>query len=119
MWTDGEYIRLRRLIEEIAPNYGCHVALNGGLIHKEDEEWADRDLIIYPIHEVSDVDLGGLFRELERIGVSLVGSPPDLYRFVIKASWDGRPIDFLFPEVPSDNPPEVDETEAVAEDIEF
>jgi len=57
-----------RLIESIAPNYGCHVALTGGTLYKSGDR-KDVDILFYRIRQVDKIDYDGLFKGLEEIGI--------------------------------------------------
>ncbi len=37
VWTQEEAIELCRIIEDICPQAGCHVALTGGCLYKDGE----------------------------------------------------------------------------------
>jgi hypothetical protein len=96
MWTRDEAIALCVHVEQIAPAFGCHVALTGGVLYKFGPR-KDLDLLFYRIRHVEKVDVDGLFAALraecaiERIGTGVA--------WCIKATQRGRKIDCFFPEV--------------------
>jgi len=93
LWKQSEAIELCKIIELIAPKFGCHVALTGGLLYKEGER-KDCDILFYRIRQVEKIDMDGLFSALALLDVikqSGVG-------FVFKATYHGKCIDMFFPE---------------------
>jgi hypothetical protein len=46
MWTQAEAIELCRKIEPIVSQFGCHIALTGGVLYKDGPR-KDCDLIVY------------------------------------------------------------------------
>lgn len=95
MWSQEMAIFLCRQLEEIAPKYGCHVALTGGCLYKDGER-KDVDILFYRIRQVEEIDIAGLVKELEEFGV-VFGKD---HGWVYKATWCGNDIDFFFPERP-------------------
>lgn len=93
MWTQAEAITLCIEIERIAPNYGCHVGLTGGLLYKTGPR-KDCDLILYRIRQVPEVEYAALFAALETIGITNAQG----FGFIFKAQYQGKGIDFLLPE---------------------
>ena len=63
-WNLKEGVELCRQIEEICPQYGCHVALTGGTLYKDGER-KDLDLLIYRIRQCESIDYSGLYAALE------------------------------------------------------
>jgi hypothetical protein len=93
-WTQAEAIELCTAIETIAPKYGCHVALTGGLLYKSGPR-KDADILIYRIRQTAAIDFDGLFASMKLLfGIE---RGPD-YGWCKKASLDGKPIDFFHPE---------------------
>jgi hypothetical protein len=92
-WTQKEGIALCAVIELIAPDYGCHVALTGGLLYKAGER-KDCDILFYRIRQAERIDTDGLFAALDRIGIERVKG----FGWCHKAEFEGRPIDMFFPE---------------------
>lgn len=92
-WTTQEAIALCGLIEDRCPKFGCHVALTGGLLYKEGPR-TDCDLLFYRIREVEAIDIEGLLEDLKAIGVIKASG----FGWCYKAAFDGRRIDFFFPE---------------------
>lgn len=96
-WTREQAIDLCIAIEAVAPAFGCHVALTGGLLYKSGER-KDCDLVFYRVRQVEEIDVEGLFRALADIGIKRV---TDGECFVIKAKHAAGNIDCLFPEADS------------------
>lgn len=92
-WTRQEAINLCIMIESIAPNFGCHVALTGGTLYKPGER-KDVDIMFYRIRQVDQIDQDGLFSALLDIGVERVSG----FGWVHKAVYEGKNIDMFFPE---------------------
>lgn len=92
-WTQALAVELCRRIEVIAPKYGCHVALTGGTLYHFGER-KDADILFYRIRQVEYIDVLGLMDGLRLIGVE----PGRDYGWCHKATFEGRPIDFFFPE---------------------
>lgn len=95
MWTREPAIALCRQIETMCPQFGCHVALTGGLLYKDGER-KDADILFYRIRQVETIDVDGLMEALKAIGVR----PLQDRGWVYKAHYLGQPIDFFFPERP-------------------
>jgi hypothetical protein len=92
-WTQEQAIELCRKIEMIAPKYGCHVALTGGTLYQYGER-KDADILFYRIRQITAIDVDGLMAGLEGIGVT----PGKDFGWCYKGSYEGRAIDFFFPE---------------------
>jgi hypothetical protein len=95
-WFQEEAINLCCMLEAVAPKYGCHVALTGGLLYKEGQR-KDADVVIYRHRQCPKIDFDGLFANWESMGVRRTKDEP-AGSFVIKAQWEGKSIDFLIPE---------------------
>lgn len=93
MWATGEAMGLCRQIEAISPNFGCHVALTGGLLYKDGPR-KDCDVLFYRIRQVDAIDIDGLFTALEAIGIVRERG----FGWCIKVNWNGKPMDCFFPE---------------------
>lgn len=106
-WTQEEALRLCRQIEAICPDYGCHVALTGGLLYKDGPR-KDADILFYRIRQVEQIDVEGLIAALAQIGVEA----KDDYGWCHKAEWRGKPIDFFFPEREGDEYPQMNADDA-------
>lgn len=92
-WTQAEAIELCIEVEAICPQYGCHVALTGGLLYKEGRR-KDCDLLFYRIRQVDEIDYKGLWSALSDIGlVQTTG-----FGWCYKAVYKGKNIDCFFPE---------------------
>lgn len=119
MWTREEAIALARIIETVCPTYGCHIALTGGLLYKDGTR-KDADFLFYRIRQVDEIDKPGLFLALEALGVVEARG----FGWCHKATWQGKAIDFFFPEEDGEYPvqsePDPDHLRDMArEDAEF
>lgn len=92
-WTQAQAIELCRKIEVVAPKYGCHVALTGGTLYHFGER-KDADILFYRIRQIDAIDVHGLMEALEGLGVV----PGEDFGWCHKATYEGRAIDFFFPE---------------------
>lgn len=92
-WSQAEAIELCILIEQVCPNYGCHVALTGGLLYKDGRR-KDCDLLFYRIRQIEQIDYEGLWETLAEIGVVKVSG----FGWCHKAVYQGKNIDCFFPE---------------------
>jgi hypothetical protein len=113
LWTQAQAIRLCAEIEAVCPPFGCHVALTGGTLYKVGPR-KDADILFYRIRHLPEVDIDGLFKALKRIGVIKVKS----YGWCVKATFEGKPIDCLFPDDDGEYPVE-DEDVSLDEEIAF
>jgi hypothetical protein len=99
-WTAAEAIKLCRVLEQLAPAYGAHVALTGGCLYKDGPR-KDVDIMFYRIRQVAIIDIDGLFEALEMIGIKMTQG----FGFVYKAvTASGKNIDFFFPEEQGEYP---------------
>ncbi len=92
-WTLEDAVALCKLIEDLAPAYGCHVALTGGVLYKEGPR-KDLDILLYRIRQAAEIDQEGLFVALSAHGFVIVRGR--LWCF--KALYQGKPVDVFFPE---------------------
>lgn len=92
-WTQSEAIALCVLIEAICPQFGCHVALTGGLLYRAGER-KDCDLVFYRIRQTAEINEGGLWKALAVIGVEYKSG----FGWCQKATYHGKPVDCFFPE---------------------
>ena len=92
-WTRDNAIALCIAVEALAPSYGAHVALTGGLLYKEGER-KDADLLFYCIRQRDSIDEEGLLQALETIGLTVTRQ----HGWVRKAQWMGLDVDLFFPE---------------------
>lgn len=81
-WTREQAIELATKIEAISPSFGFHIALTGGLLYKDGPR-KDADFI--------------LWNALRCLGIETKNCDPT--QFVEKATYRGKGIDFMFPEV--------------------
>ena len=94
-WNLPEAIELICKIEEIAPEFGCHVALTGGLLYKGGKDRKDADILFYRIRQIKDIDIPGLLKALsERLGIQFGRH----YGWLYKAKYQGGVVDLFFPE---------------------
>lgn len=92
-WGIDDAVTLIVKIEAVAPLYGCHVALTGGVLYKVGRR-KDLDILFYRIRQVAKIDVGGLMASLELIGLTKpVGSG-----WIYKSDFRGKGIDIFFPE---------------------
>lgn len=97
MWNQQAGLLLCRAIENIAPQYGAHVALTGGLLYKEGNR-KDADILFYRIRQKDRIDKVGLFLALqEKLGIVQLSG----FGWCHKARWMDQDIDFFFPEADS------------------
>jgi hypothetical protein len=106
-WKQADAIALCERIEKVCPEYGCHVALTGGLLYKPGLR-KDADILFYRIRQVPQIDVDGLMAALIGIGIQ----PGDDFGWCLKATYEGKPIDFFFPEREGDEYPTADEGDA-------
>lgn len=93
LWTTQEAIDLCIKLEAIAPKYGAHIGLTGGLLYKQGAR-KDADIIIYRIRQAAEIEADEMFAAFEEIGVQKVGGSGWCH----KATYRGKAIDFFFPE---------------------
>jgi hypothetical protein len=92
-WAQSEAIDLCRRIEEIAPTCGAHVALTGGTLYKDGPR-KDVDILFYRIRQVKEINRAKLLRALKQLGI-VIGKR---HGWVQKATYNGKSIDFFFPD---------------------
>lgn len=92
-WTHQEAIDLCIAVEAVCPQFGCHVALTGGLLYKTGAR-KDCDLLFYRIRQVKEINLDALFTALEEIGLVEESG----FGWCFKATYRGKPVDIFFPE---------------------
>lgn len=102
-WTQSEAVALCRKIEEICPQYGCHVALTGGTLYKDGER-KDCDILFYRIRQVEEINFGGLLDGLRDIGINYASG----FGWCVKFDCDGKNIDAFFPEEQGEYPVDED-----------
>lgn len=86
-------ITLCRMVERVAPKYGCHVALTGGCLYKDGER-KDIDILFYRIRQVEAIDHEGLKAALTGIGFEDITG----FGWLLKGTFSGIPVDMFFPE---------------------
>ena len=82
-----------REIEQVAPDFGCHVALTGGCLYKDGDR-KDLDILFYRIRQIKEIDKDGLFKALEKLGMSDISG----FGWLHKAKHGVHSIDIFFPE---------------------
>ena len=92
-WTQQEAIALCFEIEQVCPKARCHVALTGGCLYKAGER-KDLDILFYRIRQALDIDMEELWNLLKSIGIERLSGEGWCH----KGSFQGKPIDFFFPE---------------------
>lgn len=93
-WSRDEAVALCRMIEQIAPKFGAHVALTGGCLYKDGVR-KDCDVVLYRIRQRDEIEMEKLFAALRAaLGIEIVKE----CGFVIKARQGTNPVDFLVPE---------------------
>ena len=98
VWTQAEAVALCRQIEQIAPDYGLHVALTGGLLYKDGPR-KDADILLYRVRDWQPgaIAWDALFEELrDKLGIK--HDPMQDFGWCKKATWQGRSIDFFNPD---------------------
>lgn len=93
-WSHAEAVDLCRAVENIAPKYGCHVALTGGTLYKDGLR-KDVDLLFYRVRHRPEIDVGGLFTALGYTGFSEFNH---MSEWLTKAKVWGGSVDLFFPE---------------------
>lgn len=103
VWTQAEAIELCRAVEAVAKNWGCHVALTGGCLYKDGAR-KDCDLLFYRHRQADGMEIGEMWVALAQIGLLPHGDGQAL--FCQKATYRGKPVDCLFPELGDEYPEE-------------
>jgi len=98
LWTQLDAIKICREIEAICPDFGCHVALTGGLLYKDGDR-KDLDVLFYRIRQRQQIDMDGLFEALKSIQIIKDSG----FGWCYKANHNGKPIDCFFPEEQNGN----------------
>lgn len=87
-------IDLCKKVEKICPKYGCHVALTGGTLYKN-EQRKDIDILFYRIRQVEKIDHDGLFLALKKINLIKVSGFGWCHKAIFNDDID---VDIFFPE---------------------
>jgi hypothetical protein len=111
-WTLQHALDLCVKIESVCPEFGCHVALTGGVLYKPGPR-KDCDILFYRIRQAKEINRDGLQAALAKLGIVFL----DDYGFVQKATYGSRHIDFLFPEFEGEYYPPKDEDEDEDDDV--
>lgn len=93
-WTQQQAVNLCIVVEAVCPPFGCHVALTGGTLYRPTEPRKDCDILFYRIRQVKKVDVDGLFKALEVVGLKKVSG----FGWCHKAEYEGKQVDCFFPE---------------------
>jgi hypothetical protein len=104
-------VKVCTIIENVAPDYGCHVALTGGCLYKGGER-KDIDILFYRIRQAPEINYQGLFLALIELGFS----SPIGFGWLYKSKYMGVSLDMFFPESVGDEEydPTVDYKAAVS-----
>lgn len=92
-WSRDEGVALCRTLETIAPMYGAHVALTGGLLYRDGRR-KDCDIIIYRIRQRQYVEWSDMIRHFQTIGLQMTND----YGWCKKFDYLGKPVDMFDPE---------------------
>lgn len=121
-WTLEQALDMCRVIEEVAPRFGCHVALTGGLLYKTGPR-KDCDIVLYRVRQHDQIDAVGLLKALAPLGLTEdMGAYRDASGdddWCFKARWRDQPVDIFFPEADAvdwdgwEPPSDLDVTETV------
>jgi hypothetical protein len=103
-WTPQQAVEMCRVIEDVCPEFGAHVALTGGTLYKAGTR-KDCDILFYRIRQAACIDMAGLWEALGRVGLRVYKGRG----WCFKAMWQGRNVDCFFPEAERD--PEGNEIE--------
>lgn len=98
-WSQEMAIQFCVLVEEIAPQFGAHVALTGGCLYKAEFNRKDCDIVLYRIRQKSIDDVGLLAALQEKLGVEVTKR---VNNWLTKAKWNDRNIDIFWPEEGND-----------------
>jgi hypothetical protein len=97
MWTQAEAIQLCRILEDVVPHYGAHVALTGGCLYKEGPR-KDVDVLLYRIRQWPQIRMDAMWTELAMRGFVKKSG----FGWCYKAEFNGKNVDCFFPEVERD-----------------
>lgn len=95
-WTKADAIELAVKLEAIAPRFGYHVALTGGLLYKEGLR-KDADFLFYSIRQEKTPQRKKLMKALEK---EFGFSDTEVYGWMCKTRYEGKGVDIFFPETP-------------------
>jgi hypothetical protein len=96
-WTLEEALPLIRVIEQVMPQWGYHVALTGGLLYKDGPR-KDLDLIFYTLRDWPSSAEDELYNELEKLGFKFISN----HGWVDKWEYQGKLVECFFPEKDKD-----------------
>jgi hypothetical protein len=98
-WSTLEAIALIRSLEPLAAKCGYHLALTGGLLYKDGPR-KDADIVIYRVRQElkSAERLARMFTMFESVGVSFADCYDNSAQWIRKATFNGKQIDFFYPE---------------------
>lgn len=98
-WTREEAVQLCTVVESVAPQFGAHVALTGGLLYKDGPR-KDCDILLYRIRQRAEpIDFTGLFNVLSLFGIKLISD----HGWVKKVEWNDKKVDLFDPEATGDH----------------
>lgn len=92
-WDTGSAIDFCILLEQIAPTYGAHVALTGGLLYREGMR-KDCDIVLYRHGgRIEPIDRDGFkVACVEALDMTTVRADGRVYKML----YEGKQVDFLF-----------------------
>lgn len=96
-WNQSEAIALCRLLEEVTPEHGAHVALTGGCLYKDGKR-KDTDVLFYRIRQWPQIKMDDMWDALAKRGFVKKSG----FGWCYKAEFFGKPVDCFFPEAPRD-----------------
>lgn len=96
MWTLEQGIRLARRLEPIAIQHNAHIALGGGVLHRDSSD-KDLDIFVYPRKTTESFSWTIL---LKAFGALHAAQRPHGYlgddKLVFQTEIDGKRVDFFF-----------------------
>jgi len=91
-WNQRMAVELCRQLEDIAPEFGGHIALTGGCLYKDGAR-KDVDIMVYRSTDEPPFRWDDFFKHVASIGITLVHD----FGFCKKASYRNMTIDFFDP----------------------
>lgn len=92
-WTLDEAVATCRVMEQVVPAFGYHVALTGGTLYKDGPR-KDCDILLYRIRQVEAPNRDGVLEALTHAGLRIDKD----CGWCVKASIAGKDIDLFFPD---------------------
>lgn len=112
-WSRQEAIDLCFKLEQVAPNFGAHIALTGGLLYKSGDR-KDCDILIYRIRQKNCIDFDGLWLAFALLGLVKVKG----WGWCYKCTYKEKQVDIFDPEeyIVSDGTPSQTSEDVVEEE---